>query len=144
MAKAQPPRLRPHTFWFTPITRSPAQKLRVRTLSAMAKTGPLSACATLIPPMKKRRMHRTSWLRMHRASSSPIALALVIRQGVRTATAALPSAWRLWQRRSAQAGWAPSFFWHSTVLMPHDTYGCPRCGVIWRSSLWLLQLDATN
>ncbi|ONF98075.1 hypothetical protein BVG98_15020 [Lacticaseibacillus rhamnosus] len=40
MAKIGPSRLRSLEFCLMPITRSPAQNLHIRTLVAMAKTGP--------------------------------------------------------------------------------------------------------
>ncbi|OFN13653.1 Malolactic regulator [Lactobacillus sp. HMSC072E07] len=48
MAKNRPSRLRPLTFWFTPITRSPAQKPACKDLSRNGQRPAITAKATYV------------------------------------------------------------------------------------------------
>ncbi|QEW10960.1 Malolactic regulator [Lacticaseibacillus rhamnosus] len=51
MVKARPLRLRPLTFWLTPITRSPAQKSACKDLGRNGQTRAITLKATS-PPLR--------------------------------------------------------------------------------------------
>ncbi|MQB94216.1 Malolactic regulator [Lactobacillus reuteri] len=53
MAKAQSSRLRPLTFWFTPITRSPAQKSACKDLRRNGQSPAITPKAAYTPTSKR-------------------------------------------------------------------------------------------
>ncbi|AER65443.1 Malolactic regulator [Lacticaseibacillus rhamnosus] len=66
MAKAQPPRLRPHTFWFTPITRSPAQKSACKDLKRNGQNRAITLKAAYTPTSNRAGSRSLCFMLLHR------------------------------------------------------------------------------